>query len=194
MFACRTTATGANHKGGLSGLLLGPVLVDRAVGDGESAIGDRDARVQADLEQHLADLVLGEAVAEGGLGVHRQLILVLEGGQHGQRDDRALRTAQPGPGPDLAPGVPGDPVLERGGELGRAGRGPIHVGVAEDRPANRHALLGAFFVVHCARSAPLVASCCYLACLRLVWCCAACRYRAWWAARAAAMKASAPPR
>src|SRR3984957_17674259 len=85
MFACRTTATGASHKGARSGLLLGPELVDRAAGDCEGAIGHRDARVQAYLEQHLADLLLGEAVAERRLGVHGQLILMLQGGQHGQR-------------------------------------------------------------------------------------------------------------
>src|SRR5271170_771124 len=118
MFACRTSATGAGHKGRLLWLLLGAVLVDRAARDGEGPIGHRDAGVQADLEQHLADLVLGEAVAEGGLRVHGQLILVLQGGEHGQRDDGALRPAQAGAGPDLAPGVPGDPVLERGAELG----------------------------------------------------------------------------
>src|SRR5580693_10337322 len=148
MFACRTNAIGASHNGRLLGLLLRAVLVDRAVGDGEGAVRDRDARVQADLEQHLADLVGGHAVAQGGLGVHGQLALVLQGGEHGQRDDGALRPAQAGAGPDLAPGVPGDPVLERGAELARVGHGPVHVGVAEDRPPDRHALLGALFVIH----------------------------------------------
>src|SRR5580698_9269056 len=107
MFACRTNClvprpkpatgpTGASHNGLLLRLLLGVVLVDRAVRHGEGAVRHRHARVQPDLEQHLADLVGGQPVAEGGLGVHGQLILVLQGGEHGQRDDGALRPAQTG--------------------------------------------------------------------------------------------------
>src|SRR5580700_9526216 len=71
--------------------LLGAVLADRAVRDGEGAVRHRDAGVQADLEQHLADLILGQAVAQRGLGVHGQLVLVLQGGEDGERDDGALR-------------------------------------------------------------------------------------------------------
>src|SRR6185437_16660234 len=61
---------------------------------------------------------------------------------------RPLRPRQPGAGPDLAPGVPGDPVLERRGELAGVGDRPVYVRVPENRPADGHPLLGALFVVH----------------------------------------------
>ncbi len=60
------------------------------------------------------------------------------GHQRGEGDAAAGTPVQARPGPDLAPGVPGDEVLEVGGQAGRRGLGPIHMGVAEDRPADRH--------------------------------------------------------
>ena len=54
------------------------------------------ARVQSDLEQHLLNLLLGEAVAQRRLDVHVQLVLVLQRGEDGERDDGPLRPRKPG--------------------------------------------------------------------------------------------------
>src|SRR6185437_16421199 len=81
------------------------VLLDRAAGDREGAVRHRDAGVEADLEQDLLDLLFCEAVAKGGLDVHVQLVLVLEGREDGERDDGPLGAVQARARPDLAPGV-----------------------------------------------------------------------------------------
>ena len=72
----------------------------------------------------------------------------VQGGQHGQRDDAPLGPRQAGPGPDLAPGVAGDEVLERLGERGSRCRRAVDVRVSRYLPPDRHPLPGPFGIIH----------------------------------------------
>ena len=66
-----------------------------AIANAEFASGD--ARVHRALEEHLLDLVGGQAVAERGAHVHRHLVVAAQRDEHGQRD-AASRPAGRGPG------------------------------------------------------------------------------------------------
>ena len=81
----------------------------------------------------------GEAVAEGGPQMHRQFVVMAAGHQRGEGDAAARPAGQAGAGPDLAPGVAGDEVLEDRGEGAGTGQRPVHVRVAEDGPAHGRA-------------------------------------------------------
>ena len=91
----------------------------------------RHPAVDGGLQQHFLDLVDGEPVAQRGAHVHRQLLVVAPGDQRGQGHHRAAAAVQARSGPDPAPRVVGDEVLEVAGEVGGARGGPVDVGVAE---------------------------------------------------------------
>ena len=69
-------------------------------------------------KQGLLDLVDGEAVGAGRAHVQRELLVVAAGHQRGQRDQRAAAAVESGAGPDGAPRVLGDQLLEVAGEVG----------------------------------------------------------------------------
>ena len=96
----------------------GVLLVADLLGDAERGVGGGHAAVDRGLQQDLLDLVHGQAVAAGGAQVQRQLLVVAAGDQRGERDHRAAAPVEPGPGPDPAPGVLGDQLLELAGEVG----------------------------------------------------------------------------
>ena len=79
-------------------------------------------RVHGRMEEHLLDLVGGQAVAERGADVHRQLVVAAERDQRSQRDAAAGPPVETRPRPDLAPRVLRDQLLEVGGEGGRRTR------------------------------------------------------------------------
>ena len=59
-----------------------------------------------------------QPVGAGGPHVHRELLVVAAGDQRGERDQRAAAPVEAGAGPDAAPGVLGDQLLEVPGEVG----------------------------------------------------------------------------
>src|SRR5829696_1649702 len=69
------------------------------------------------MQQHLLDLVGGDAVAKRSAHMHGQLLVVAHRGQDGQGDAGAGASIQARAAPDVAPGVAGDEVLEVGCEL-----------------------------------------------------------------------------
>src|SRR5688572_18752274 len=95
-------------------------FVEHLLGDGERGVCGGHAAVDRGLEQDLLDLVGAETVAAGGADVHRELVLMAAGDERGERDRAVHAAVESRPGPDLAPRVPRDQVLERGGEGGRA--------------------------------------------------------------------------
>src|SRR5690242_15113711 len=90
---------------GSRSLLGGGLLPDDLLRHLEGAVGGRDTAVDGRLEQHLLDLVRGEAVAEGGAGVEGQLVEVTARDQRGERDAAARTPVKARPVPDLAPRV-----------------------------------------------------------------------------------------
>src|SRR5579859_7670181 len=117
-FAIRTRAAAPARTG--AQLLACALLAQDLLGDGEGAVGGGNAGVDSGVQQHLADLAGGQPVPQRRPDMQADLMLAAEGGQHGQGHHAALGPAQPGPGPDITPGVPGDEVLER---LGKGRRG-----------------------------------------------------------------------
>src|SRR5829696_3699580 len=87
---------------------------EHALRDREGAVRGRDAAVDRALEQDLLDLVLAEAVAQGGVDVHLELLEVAVSDERGERDGAAGAAVEAGAVPDLVPGVAGDQVLEVG--------------------------------------------------------------------------------
>src|SRR5918994_630483 len=53
----------------------------------EGGVGRRDAAIDHGLEQDLADLLPGDAVAECGADVELELLLAVERGQHGEVEE-----------------------------------------------------------------------------------------------------------
>src|SRR5215211_2928702 len=123
-------------------------VVEGLLGGSEGSVGGGDAGVDGHLKQYLLDLAGAEAVAERGLHVHGQLLVVAHRGQDGQGDAGAGAPIQAGPAPDVAPGVAGDEILEVGREVGGGGGRLVDVGVAEHSSPDGHALVVAALVVH----------------------------------------------
>ena len=88
------------------------LLVEHALRDRERAVRRRNAAVDRALQQHLLDLVRGQAVPERRADVHRQLVLAPERDERRQRDRAPHPPVEARPRPDLAPGVARDQVLE----------------------------------------------------------------------------------
>ena len=78
--------------------------------------------------------------------------------ERGQRDAAPRAAVEPRPGPDLAPGVAGDQILEVRGELGRACDRSVDVLVAEHGAAHLHASLVGF--AHRVSSVRWASTCC----------------------------------
>src|SRR5712692_5324248 len=125
-------------------------LIQDARRDRERVVSRRDTRVDRDLQQYLLDLGGGQAVAQRGPDVHGEFVVPAQRREGGQRDHAPLRSAQPGPCPDLPPGVTRDQILERRGELRRARDRPVHVLIAEHLAAHSHPCLRALGIVHAA--------------------------------------------
>src|SRR3954447_1555795 len=109
------------------------------LGNGEGRVGRWDAAVDRGLQQHLDDLLLREAVAQGRLQVELQLVEVPSRDQSGERDDGAAAAVEARPGPDAAPCVRRDEVLEVLRHVCRTGNDPVDVLVAEYLATNGHA-------------------------------------------------------
>src|SRR5258706_2724328 len=83
-----------------------------------------------------------------------ELVMGLEGDQHGKRHHAARLAIEARPGPDLAPGIAGDQVLKLFIEGIALGQRAVDVRVAEHRPAHRHPRLVALLVLHGHASLP----------------------------------------
>ncbi len=102
----------------------------------------RHAAVDRLLQHDLLELVDAEGTGgERGADVHPQLLPAAERDHRADHQDATVAQVEPGPGPDFAPGVAGDQVLELGGERRRRGHRPVDVGLAQDRAPDRHARL-----------------------------------------------------
>jgi hypothetical protein len=73
--------------------------------------------------------------------VHRQLVEAADGDQRRQCDRAPRAAIEPGPGPDLAPGIAGDQVLEVGGEVAGVLDRFVDMLIAEHLAAHLHAAL-----------------------------------------------------
>src|SRR5205085_9395194 len=107
------------------------------VGGGEEgAAGGGHAAVDGALQEDLLDLGGRHAVAQGSSHVEGEFLGSVQGDEERQGEAAAETAVQTRAAPDLSPGVPGDEVVELGGEGGLC-RGALHVGVTEDDPAQR---------------------------------------------------------
>src|SRR5882757_5753383 len=120
------------------GSVAGIDIGEDALCGGEGRVGRGDSAVDGRLQEHFLDVVGGEAVAQRGPDVHGQFVQVAVGDQGGQGDAAAGAPVESGAGPDLAPCVAGDEVLEFGGEGGGALDRLVHVRVAEHLSAYGH--------------------------------------------------------
>src|SRR5439155_8763729 len=132
------------------------------------AVGGGHARVDGGVEQDLADLFIAESVAPGGADVHGQLVLLAQRGEDRQRDRAAGAAVEAIAGPDAAPCLLGDELLERRGELGGPLHGAVDVLVAEHLAADPHAALVGVVFGHAASRWSMIrlvtaSGCCTLA-------------------------------
>src|SRR5699024_6600348 len=114
------------------------VLGEHLTGHCECRVRRGNTDVDRGLQQHLDDLVAGEAVAERRANVEPQLVEVSARHQCGEHSDGAVPVTQAGSGPDATPDAGGDVVLEVAGYFGGVGAGAVHVLAAEHLPAHGH--------------------------------------------------------
>src|SRR5215469_845618 len=108
-------------------------------GDCERAVGGGNAGVDRDLQQDLADLLRRQPVAQRRAGMHREFFFLAQRGQSRERDHASLGSGETRPGPDFAPCVASDELLEGGGEVGHVGYSSVNVSVAKDLASCAHA-------------------------------------------------------
>src|SRR5699024_2586552 len=95
--------------------------------------------VDRGLQENLFDLINTETVATSGFDVHGQFIPVFPG-DHGREGDRRTHaTIQARTGPDGAPRVAGDHLLEILGERIGVGIGAVNVCIGEYFASHGHA-------------------------------------------------------
>src|ERR1043166_4067196 len=85
------------------------------------------AAIDRDLQQHLGDLLLGDAVLDRALHVRLELVMAVERREHGEVEHAARAPVETGPVPDRAPAIFGDEVLHRPIEV--VGRGDLLVDI-----------------------------------------------------------------
>ena len=73
--------------------------------------------------------------------MHRYFALAPLRDERGEHNAAAHAAVEPRPGPDLAPGIAGDQILEVAGEVGRAGDCRVDVIVAEHLAPDAHSLV-----------------------------------------------------
>ena len=103
---------------------------------GQGAVGGGHPGVHGGVHQHLADLLARHPVRHGAAHVQRELVVVTEPGQQRHGQQAAGAPVQARARPDVAPGVPGDQVLERCRERGARGDGAVDVRVTEHLAAH----------------------------------------------------------
>jgi hypothetical protein len=108
----------------------------------------RHAAVDGGLQQHLFDLVRGDAVVARGADVQLELFVVPQRHHHHDGQQRAGVTRQAVAGPHRAPCGTGDEVLEFVGEVGARLQRALDVGLAEYGAAHGQAGFVAFLLVH----------------------------------------------
>ena len=96
----------------------------------------------------------GARIGIGGrTHMHRDLLVMTEGGQERDGDQAPLALSQTRSGPDRAPGPFGNKPLKVLVKRGLRHLGAIDMGIAQNRSANRHAgLKTVFFDVRQSRS------------------------------------------
>src|SRR5712691_12413216 len=101
------TATGAGGRT----VSANARLLERLARQAEMLDAGRHAAIDRDLQQHLGDLLLGDAVLDRALHVRLELVMAVERGQHGEVEHAARAPVEAGPVPDRAPAIFGDEVL-----------------------------------------------------------------------------------
>src|SRR5262245_5927631 len=104
---------------------------ERLARDAHRVDAGRNAAVDGDLQEDLADLLARDAVRERALHVQLELVRAIERGDHGEVDQTPVAPLETWPAPDAAPAVLGRELLHRLAELVRRGERAIHVVVAE---------------------------------------------------------------
>src|SRR5579872_5044567 len=110
---------------------LAVIATEYARRDAESSVGGRRAAIDRGLQQNLLDLVGAQPVAPRAGQVQRQLLVMTERHQRGQGDGAAHPPVEPGPRPDLPPGIAGDQILKVRGQVGRGGESSIDMLVTQ---------------------------------------------------------------
>ncbi|MNJ65342.1 hypothetical protein D3C77_613510 [compost metagenome] len=77
-----------------------------------------------------------------------ELFIAVHADQHGNGNQAAGMPRQARAGPDIAPGMAGDHLLELAVELGEIGQAAIDMGIAKHRATHLHTLFVALFLVH----------------------------------------------
>src|SRR5262249_61767321 len=90
----RTPAASANAR-----------LLERLARQPEVLDAGRHAAIDRDLQQHLGDLLLGDAVLDRALHVRLELVMAVERGGHGEIEHAARAPGEAGPGPGRAPAL-----------------------------------------------------------------------------------------
>ena len=83
-------------------------LLEHLLRDLERPVRGRDAAVDRAVQEDLLDLVRRDADPARGAHVHRELLLAAERDEHAEREQAAGLPVEPGPRPDLSPGVARD--------------------------------------------------------------------------------------
>src|SRR5690606_18424739 len=146
----RASSLGAAMLGGITSraaasaarlVLLGVDLCKSLVGEAEAVDRCRDAAVDADLEQDLADFLAREAVVERAADVDLEFVAAVEHRDHRQVDQAPVTPRQAFAAPVPAPAVSRDELLqwvvERAGLRQRA----VDISIAEHLAADFHSLV-----------------------------------------------------
>jgi len=106
----------------------------------------RDAGIDADLQQHLGDLVPRHAVGERAADMQLELMHAAERREHGEVQHAARLALEPGARPHPAPAILGDEILKRPGERIGVGERTVDVVRAEHRAPHRQPVIIEFLV------------------------------------------------
>ena len=116
-----------------------PFLAQDAHRDLERGVGRRHAAIDGALHQRFLDLRERHAAADRGLAVQLEFLPAREAHRHAEHEQAAGGGVEPGPAPDVVPGIAGDEALELGVECVRVVQRLVDPGVAQHRAAILHA-------------------------------------------------------
>ena len=108
----------------------------------------RNPAVDRALHDHFLDLATADAIIGRGAQVKFQFAFAVHADQHSDGDQATGVPRQAWAGPDVAPGMAGDHLLEFRVELGQRGQAAIDVGITQYRAAHLHAFVVTLFLVH----------------------------------------------
>lgn len=114
----------------------------------ESRMRRRNAAIDSALEQRLLDLLPTDARGERGAEMELELGFAAERDRHGQHQQPPGLVIEPGPRPDITPGIARDDIEEIGIERGPLRRRAIDMSIAQNRAARALSERLAFVLFH----------------------------------------------